>query len=251
MTIIDNPYFQNVASEFIAIFIIIVIGLAIYRISGRRRLLDFFNVRHSRAICLYLSNLSIPPGGSFGVDGVPRSYSGSTIPLYEVHLVPGFQRLFNLLIPGIEALPGFLKSLLWSDVEINVLASPANQNEVNRNATIITVGSPGYNLASQYVETTLNAPARFVNDNRALQLGSAPPVTDSNCGFVQKAVDQTTGQIAFYVAGPSIMGTTGAAFYLAKNWKQLSCRYPKHKPFCIMLRITSQDAKQHEILYER
>ncbi|HEY6367845.1 MAG TPA: hypothetical protein VI585_23960, partial [Candidatus Binatia bacterium] len=180
-----------------------------------------------------------------------RSYAGSAIPLYEVHLVPVFQRLFNLLIPGVESMPGFLKNLFLSDVTINVAASPAAQEDVDRNTTLITVGSPGYNRASQRVETGFHALAKFVNDNSALQLGDVAPVTDSNCGFVQKAVDQTTGQVAFYVAGPSSIGTTGAAFFLVTKWKQLDKRYPSHKPFCVMLRVTSQDARQHEILFER
>jgi hypothetical protein len=248
---LNNPYVQNVASEFIALLLMALIGLAIYHITGRRRLLKFFNMTDSKNLCLYLSNLSIPSGGSLGVDGVPRSYSGPAIPLYEVHLVPGFQRLFNLLIPGIEGMPSFLKSLFLSDVTINAAASPATQKEVDRNTTLITVGSPGYNRASQRVETVFHALAKFVNDNSALQLGDVTPVTDSNCSFVQKAVDQATGQVAFYVAGPSSIGTTGAAFFLVTQWKQLDKCYPSHKPFCVMLRVTSQDARQHEVLFER
>jgi hypothetical protein len=138
---LDNPYVQNVVSEFIALLLIALIGLAIYHITGRRRLLKFFNISRSKNLCLYLSNLSIPSGGSVGVDGVPRSYAGPAIPLYEVHLVPVFQRFFNLLIPGIESMPGFLKSLFLSDVTINVAASPPTQEEVDRNTTLITVGS--------------------------------------------------------------------------------------------------------------
>jgi hypothetical protein len=243
------PYVQNVASDFIFLILSALIGLVIHHFSGRRRLLKFFDIERSKNLCLYLSNLSIPVGGSLGVDSVPRSYSGPAIPLYEVHILPIFQRLFNLLIPGLDSVPGFLKTLVLSDVILNVLASPLNQSDVDQESTLITIGSPGYNRASERVERHFHALAKFVNNNSDLQLGNTPPITD--CAFVQRAVDQTTGQVGFYVAGPSARGTTGAAFYLVKHWKQLARRYPGQKPFCVMLRIGSQDARQCEVLFER
>src|SRR5262245_56859804 len=246
-----NPYVQNVVSEFIALFLLVLIGIAIHWFSGRRRLFKFFSIEHSKNLCLYLSNLSIPAFGSLGVDSKPRSYAGSAIPLYEVHLIPVFQRLFNLLVPGLESIPGFLKTLVLSDVTVNVIASPLSQSNLDRTSTIIAVGSPGYNRASAHVEAQFHALAKFVQDNSALQLGSNPPISVTDCAFVQRAVDQTTGQVAFYVAGPSERGTTGAAFYLVTHWEKLFERYAVQKPFCIMLRITGEDARQCEVLFER
>jgi hypothetical protein len=246
-----NPYFQNVASQFIGLALLALFGFVVYFATGRARLLKFFHIKNTKAVTVYLSNLSVPAGGARGVDGVPRSYAGPAIPLPEVHLIPAFQRLFNFLIPGAENLPGILKWLLISDIAVSVAASPVEEGEIDRCSTLITVGSPGFNRASRRVEQALHSLARFVEDNRALQLGDGPPVTDPRCAFVQRAVDQATCQVAFYVAGPASLGTTGAAYYLVSEWKRLSKRFPGSQPFCVMLRITSDDAKQYEVLFER
>jgi len=249
--ILGNAYFQNVVSEFIALTLLILGGLLFYYLTGRARLLKFFNIKNTKAVTVYLSNLSIPRGAAVGADRVPRSYSGPAVPIYEVHLIPLFQRLFNFLIPGAENLPGVLKWLLVSDVAVSIAAAPVDEGQIDRAATMITVGSPGFNRASERVESAFHSFARFVNDNAALQLENAPAVTDTRCAFVQRAVDQATGQVAFYVAGPASIGTTGAAYYLASQWKGLSKRYPGSRPFCVMLRITSDDGRQHEVLFER
>ena len=247
----ENPYFQNVASNLITLSLITLVGWIIYYFTRRSSLLGFFNIKSSKRIVLYLSNLRIQPGGAIGIDNVPRSFGASAIPLYEAELVPIFQRLFNFVIPGIESQPGFLRWLLISDVAVEILPSPLSTAEVERNSTYITVGSPGYNIASKRVEASLRSLGRFTQDNRALELPGVPLQQDSRCSFVQRVLDQTTGQTAFYVAGMSILGTKGAAYFLATQWKYLAKKYPNNKPFCIMLRILSDDACKHEILYER
>jgi hypothetical protein len=155
------------------------------------------------------------------------------------------------LIPGANSLPGFLKYLILSDITVNVMASPDTQDGVERSSTIIAVGSPGYNRVSERVEAAFHSFATFVSDNRAMQLGSNAAVTDLNAGFVQKAIDQSSGQIAFYVAGPSSLGTSGAALYLVTQWKRLAKRYPGNTPFCVMIRTTRDDGRHHEVLFER
>lgn len=177
-------------------------------------------------------------------------FGASALPLYEAKLIPIFQRLFNFVIPCVESQPGFLKWLFISDVTVEVLPSPVNQGEVERNSTFIAVGSPGYNIASKRIEDSLHSLARFTTNNQALQLSGVPPLTDTRCSFVQRVIDQTTGQTAFYVAGMSILATTGTAYFFVNRWKYLAKRFPNNKPFCIMLRITSNDARKHDILYE-
>ena len=180
-----------------------------------------------------------------------RSFQQSAIPLYEAGIIAVFQRLFNFVIPGVESQPGFLKRLLVSDVEVEVRPSPLNAGDLERQTTFIAVGSPGYNIASTKIETDLHSLGKFTDDNRAIQLAGSPPLTDPSCCFVQRAVDPTTRQYAFYVAGMSSLGTTGAAYFLASRWSYLADKYSGAKPFCVMLRLTSNDARKHEILYER
>ncbi len=246
-----NPYVQNVVSEFIAIALIVATGWLVYKLTGRARLLRFFDCAASKRVVLYLSNLRVRAGGSLGVDDVPRAFNEVAIPLYEVNLVSLFQRLFNFVVPGVDSQPGFLRSLLISDVAVDVLASPLQDDEIERSATLIAVGSPGYNVASRRIERAFHALGTFNTDMNALCLSGAPPLVDPGCAFVQRAVDPVSGQTVFYVAGPTSVGTTAAAYFLASRWKYLATKYPGNRPFCVMLRVTGTDSRRCEILYER
>ena len=114
------------------------------------------------------------------------------------------------------------------------------------------MGSPGYNVASKYIEEKFNPFCKFINDNNAFQVqGMDSPIDNLQCSFVQKSVNSQSRQSAFYVAGMSALGTTGAAHFLATKWNYLSKKYPKNKPFCIVLKIRSTDVTNYEILFEK
>jgi len=115
---VQNPYFQNVASEFIAIAIIVLVSWTAYRFTQRRALLRFFHCVGTKRVVLYLSNLKIRTGGAIGVDEQPRSFGETAIPLSEVNIIPWFQRLFNFLVPGLSSQPGIFRWLLISDVTV-------------------------------------------------------------------------------------------------------------------------------------
>jgi hypothetical protein len=249
--ILDNSYFVNVVSEFIALFLLISIGLLIYYFSRRRHLLQFFNITESKRIIIYLSHLRIILGGALGVDDQRRSFGESAIPLTEVRLINVFQRLFNFIVPGVETLPGFLKSMLISDVDVSILPSPLTTGDVERSDTLVSIGSPGYNMASNYIETSLHPAGTFTNDNSSISISGLQPISDLRCGFVQRVYNQTTGQMAFYLAGMSSLGTYGSVIFLAKRWRYLSKKYRGTCPFCIVIKVTSNDGQQSEIILER
>ncbi len=183
-------------------------------------MLSFFGVKGSKRLFVYLSNLRIRRGGALGVDGVPRSFSESAIPVYEATLVPALQRIFNYVVPGVEALPGFLKRLLLSDVSVDNYASPLDVSEIEGDSTFIAVGSPGYNQASRYVEDVLHAIARFTNDMSAITVPETLALCGDHYAFVQRAGNAK--QQAFYVAGITSQSTTGAVRFLATHWRQLN-----------------------------
>lgn len=242
----------NIISNLITIPVLVLIGLTIHYFTCRSKLLSFFNLKKNKRIILYLSNLRVPSGGSFGIDGVPRSYGGCAIPLNEANLIPLYQRLFNLIVPVLKSQPGILQWLMFSDIQVEAHISPTKINQIEKNATFISMGSPGYNCASKYIENNLNPLCKFTNDNTGFQVqGMDNTISDTCCSFVQKSVNSQTGQVAYYVAGMSIIGTTGAAIFLTKQWKYLYKKYPKSKPFCIVLRIASDDALNYEILFEK
>lgn len=250
-TIFDNPYFQNVASEFITIFILVFMGWVIYHFTKRSRLLTFFNIKKSKRLVIYLSNLLIEEGGSRGFDGQPRRFNESAIPLYEVELIPRLQRLFNFIIPGMEGQRGLISKLSFSDVSIEILASPMSRDEVDKTTTFITVGSPGLNVASNEVQDSYAAQGKFDDENKYIGLVGTPLLKDPHCAFVQRVYDRSAKQSAFYLAGPSSVATTGAAYYLINQWHFLAKKYPDNAPFCVMLKIVSTDCRRYEVLYEK
>lgn len=247
----SSPWFENIASNLLTILIIAIVGWLAYFFTRRGRLLRFFGLKGQKRLILYLSNVQVQRGGSVGVDGQPRAYAGTAIPENEAILIPIFQRLFNFVIPGLAEQPGPLKWLLISDVAVEAVPSPGHVDQVEKEATFIAVGSPAYNSASLRIEQALNPLARFNGQGSGFYLDQAHETTDLRCGFVQRSIDQVSGQTAFYVAGMPPLGTTGAAYFLATRWLSLAQKYKASKPFCVVLRISEQDARRHEILFEK
>lgn len=245
----DNPYFQNIVSEFISLLILVGAGYTLYRLTGRRRLLSFFHVGPPKRFVTYLSRITVLPGGSVGVDGQPRSYVGPTFALNEAELIGPIQRLFNYVTPGLENLPGFLRFLLISDVTMQFPPSPESPNEVETQSSFLALGSPAYNAASQHIENSFNPLGRF--DAKGITIQNLGLMTDVNIGLLQRAIHPSSGQVAYYAAGPACVGTTGAAIYLIRNWRDLQKRYGDDKPFLILLRFRSPDPAQYEVVVEK
>jgi hypothetical protein len=249
-SIILNNYFINVASEFIAFALLIFLAWLIYHLTKRRKLLKFFNLTESKRLVVYLSHLRIVSGGALGIDNVPRSFGESAIPLTEVRLISLFQRLFNFVIPGVDNLPGFLKFLLISDIDVSIIPSPLTTGEIERSATFISIGSPGYNIASTHIENSFSTHGSFTNQNSEISISGIPPMNNTRYAFIQRVFDQSTKQMGFYLAGMSSLGTYGATVFLAKRWKYLAKKFKGTQPFCIVINVTSNDGQQSEIISE-
>ena len=249
--IMNNPYVQNVLSEFIALFVLILIGYLIYQVTGRKRLLSFFHVLQEKRFVTYLSRITVAAGGSVGVDGQPRSFAGPTFSLSEVELIGLIQRLFNYITPGVDTLPGFLKSLLISDVATEFLPSPLSPSDIDSQAPFLALGSPAYNAASQRIQNDYSPFAKFDSDNVGITVHNLGTMRDPLIGFVVRARNISTGKIAYYAAGPASVGTSGAAIYLIKNWRNLQKKYGNDDPFVVLLRFRSDDPRQFEVIVEK
>lgn len=247
--LLGNPWFQNIASNLLTIVIVAVTAWLVHVGTHRARLLGFFGIKESKRLVLYLSNVTVL--GSAGVDGMPRSFREAAIPVTEAALIPLFQRLFNVIVPGLTDQPGFLKWLLVSDVTVEVQPAPVKASEVDRTTTFVAVGSPAYNTASLEIEQVLYPLARFNAQYSGFNLDPAHLTTDSTCSFVQRAHDPVSGRTAFYVAGMSSLGTAGAAHFLTAHWSELEKKYKNTKAFCIVLRISTSDFRAHQVLFEK
>lgn len=249
---IGNIFSGFLANLFFAIFLI-GIGWLIYYATERRKLLEFFNIIETRRLVIYLSHLRIVPGGSIGIDNISRAYSGLAVVHNEQLQATKFKERFNYLIPSLSDSPSFLSKIVFADISVSIIPSPLLASEIESSSSIISFGSPGYNLVSEEIEKNHNSIVRFVDNNNAIQVQNVPVMVNSSNGFIQRIVTNSTAckRNLFYVAGLSENGTIGAANYLIKNWKSLSKRYKKDESFIIVLTIPSDNLDNYTIALER
>jgi len=235
---LTNSYVASILSNIATLVIAGLPGGAWYLLR-RRRLRAFFGLRRTRRVFIYASRVDVPKWGSRGIDGSPRSFAGIATPDYEAKLIANINGFFGGFTPRILRWQN-IPLLRWADIDVQALASPASKEEIRRDGTVITIGSPAYNLVSRSVEEDFDAPVRFANDNAELATRAGTPVGGTTNGVAQRVVDQTTGQVAFYLAGPSVAGTTAAAKYLLRDWRRLAKQHPSGQ-FYEVLRATSND----------
>jgi hypothetical protein len=231
--------------------ILIAIGWLLIR-KKRTRLIEFFGVSKERRIVIYWSLVRVLEGGSVGVDNLPRGYNGATIPAGELDLIAIYQRLFNYIVPSLQEQPGFLRNLLFSDIKVEISPSPLRKDGIDRGSSLVSFGSPGYNVVSQWIEDELHAVGRFVvPDMTAVEVDGVPPFRGGLSGFVQRVRIDDGPTMAFYVAGVSELATKASAYYLASRWEDLQRRFGNRENFCVVIRVASDDFRKCTVLLER
>lgn len=248
MNLLGNPYFQNVASDFISIIILIFAGTLAYRLSRRRRLLSFFGCTRNRKIRLYLSNLNIKFGGAMDSSGVPRSYEGSSTPGYELVFIPAMYNLFLAPVPGLSSQPGWWKYLALREVEIVTTPSPGSVQDIDSTATIITVGSVGYNTVSGEVERTFT-PSVHLDPGGSIISPDRTQHNGTDYALLAKCYHSERKQWAFYVAGSTKIGTTSAFSYLILHWPELRKEFGDRSPFSVVIHIIDDDPARYEVVH--
>lgn len=220
----------NLLSDFVFLIFAIVLGWAYLYCTRRYRLLRFFGIEKDRRILIYLSNLRVKQFGAIGVDEKPRSYSGSAGAFMEINAANRFRDLLNYFLPSISDNPGLLSKILISDVQVQILPSPLEIGKIDNHTTIITMGTPAYNVVSNYVETELNSLARF---ELGVKTNDSKISTDYSVPLI-KPVDHSTYSKSevFDVASPMPSGTASAYEQFTSDTAASSSSYfpPKHAP---------------------
>jgi hypothetical protein len=237
----------GVITNIISFVLTLQLAWIVYHLFRRRKLLKFFGIGEQKRITVYLSNIRVVKGGSLGTDGQPRAYSGTTVTVGESLQANLFLNLFSYLVPGLSSQPGILRYLLVSDIQVVIAPSPVRQEDIDRTSTIVTLGSPGYNIVSEWVERTLNPRIRFTNDNSAITVNGLPNITDDSQSFIQRIYDPSNKRWVFYTAGLSEFGTIGAAYFLASRWRHLYKKFVTHK-FEHVISVNAQNYQQSTIV---
>ena len=245
-----SDFWINVIADIFILGVSALVGWA-YVFLRRRPLLHFFGVSKSRKIVVYISSLSVKPGGAYDSGGVRRSYQGMVLSYGEVRVANELRDLFNYPFPSLGDRKGILNKLFLSDVKVQIIPSPSDTSQLESSATLITLGSSGYNSASHFLEKAYGSQTRFQDDFKAMIIEGLQPVTRENYGFIERVYDEKKNRYLFYVAGLSELGTVGAGYYLATEWSYLTKNNDDKKGLIIMLRFDSKDYRNWSIVFEK
>jgi len=245
-----NSILSDLIANVIFTLLIIGFGWTLHYLTERRKLLKFFNITSSKRLVIYLSNIRVQSGGSIGTDNQPRGYFGTTVVLSELVTATKFKENFNYLAPALSESPKFLSKILFADIKVTIVPSVLHSQDIENQTTIISFGSPGYNVVSGEIEGDNRSRVRFTNDNSGITVTNIPVITDVDNGFIQRIVDNQRGRSTFYAAGLSEKGTVGAATFLTRNWKHLNKKYSSDKSFLIMLRFSTDSFDNWTIDFE-
>ena len=149
---------------------------------------------------------------------------------------------------GASALRGALRSVRFDDIDCMIDSSPERLDDVSKSRTIVTLGSSGYNSVSDWVERSFNPLGRFANNMQSVNVQGRPP-TNALTGMLIRARHPSTGQVAYYAAGPSELATIRAASYLIDNWRALAREYPRSMPFCVVLEADPTPGGTFTVVY--
>ncbi len=224
-----NDFALGIAVNLASAVLVFVIVWGFLFLSRRAQLVDFFHVRR-HGITLYTSTLNVKRFGSTDAQGQPRSFQGPALPIGEALVIADYERTLSSYAFGGLAIMRWLR---FVDVDVSVDPSPGTSAAVERSRTLLSLGSPGYNTASELIEAEFTPLGWFANPSEIAVLDGPP--TDSLTGMLLRAVHPTTGQVGFYAAGPSEVATVTAARYLLSNWRTLARQYPSTRPFCIVV----------------
>ena len=138
---------------------------------------------------------------------------------------------------------------MLSDIQVETVPSPLTQNDIDGVSCIATLGSPGYNLVSQWAETQLKPNIVFGLNNTSIVRTGVPPITDPKQAFIQRLYDSQSQRYVFYVGGISETGTVGAAYFLAARWKELYERHKKDQVFAHVISINPNNYRDAAIVF--
>jgi len=229
------------------LFVALTIGIGILVLVGRRRaLLRFWGIREVKKIRIYISHLRITPGGALDASGISRSFQGSVVTQLESEMAGLLRSLFFATVPGRAVQPDWIKALLFVNADVEVQPAPGNAQQIDQEGTVVSLGSPGYNVVSGAIETNCSSPVKFVQSNAAIQLPGNLTITDPRQSVVVRLL--AGDRYWFYAAGLSEAGTAAAAHYLAKSWKRLDRRYRGSPSFFVALEYSGNDYRNTRII---
>jgi hypothetical protein len=227
-----------------------VVGV-LHWLTRRRKVKKFLHVSN-HGIIIYASRIEVLPGGALGADRKRRAFAGPTVSESELSSIDQIEDFLSSLRPTSEMLSSSLTRLrvLWRDTSVKARLAPRDESGIERSSTLISLGSPAYNIVSAVIERDFARLARFQDDNQEIAIPGVGSTRDVEAFLVERAVNRNLGQCAFYVAGQSQLGTLTAAGYLVSHWEELHKRFPHNQSFAIVFAGRFLEGREPELLFE-
>jgi hypothetical protein len=232
------------------VLLAVLVGI-IHWMTRRRKVKRFLHVK-SRGIVVYASRIVVVSGGAVGTDGRNRSFSGPSVSETELSSMIHIEAFLSSLRPTSEFLSGSLNRLrvLWRDTTVNVRLAPKDESGIDQTSTVISIGSPAYNIVSAVIERDNPRLARFQDDNREIAIPGVGASREVDAFIVERVVNRNLNQCRFYLAGQSSLGTATAVGYLISHWTELHKRFPQDVSFSLVLDGHFRDDHEPELLFE-
>lgn len=232
-------------------FLAAFVGFIAFGLSKQRRLFGFLGVdKGARQVIVYLSSLLIPSGCAVGFDGLPRSYQGIAIPTEELSISARLSKA--LTIDVFENIPPIVRKSLqkkhafFRPLTVSVNASPMQESEIDFSTrSIITAGSQGYNVVTNYCISHNLAQLQISHNGTAIQIMKGkdkgevirPPSNQHDIAILERLNDHTRNDTTIIIgAGLGVIGTMGAIQYLIDHWQELNKTY-HNREFALVLQF--------------
>jgi len=236
-------------------FLVAFVGFIVFRLSKQRRLFNFIGVdKEARRVVVYLSSLFIPRGCAVDFDGLPRSYQGIAIPTEELGISARLSKA--LTIDVFENIPPIIRKSLqkkcacFRPLTVSINASPMQESEIDFSTrSIITAGSQGYNVVTNYCISRNIAQLQISHDGKAIQIMKGKdkgevirPASDQHdIAILERLIDHTRNDTTIIIgAGLGVIGTMGAIQYLIDHWQELNKTY-HNREFALVLQFGPVD----------
>ncbi len=241
------------AAPYIIFYFIVLVGSVVSSLGKQKKLLDFLGVeKNSRQVVIYLSSLRIPPGNAVGFDGLPRSYQGIAIPTWELNICSRLAK--ELTIDAFKYIPPVVRKSLqekyafFRPLTIRIEASPMQNGDIDFfTRSIITAGSQGYNIVTNYCISQNLAQMRIAQNGTVIEIAKGKDKGEvirrasnhHDIAILEKVIDHTRNDTVLIIAaGLGVLGTMGAVQYLIDHWQDLYKTYGKQE-FALALQFTT------------
>ena len=166
-----------------------------------------------------------------------------------------------LAVDAFEYLPPIMRNSLqerypfFRALTISVNASPIQENGIDFSTrSIITVGSQGYNVVTNYCVSRNLAQLQISHNGTAIQVMKGknkgevirPASNQHDIAILERLIDHTRNDTTIIIgAGLGVIGTMGAIQYLIDHWHELDKTYG-NREFALLLQFGPADTLSYE-----